>query len=79
MNRQIIVSLSQSFETMLIGRALQGLGAVLSVLAVTIIGDYFDEPRGTILGAFGVTIALTYALGPAISGFFQVLTGTMYS
>lgn len=66
----IVVSFSQSFEMLLIGRALQGLGAVLSVLAVTIIGDYFDETRGTILGAFGVVISLTYALGPAISGFF---------
>lgn len=66
----IIVSFSHSFELLLVGRALQGLGAVLSVLAVTIIGDYFDETRGTILGAFGVVISLTYALGPAISGFF---------
>ena len=65
----LTVSFSQSFEMLLIGRALQGIGAVLSVLAITIIGDYFDETRGTILGAFGVIIALVYALGPAISGF----------
>lgn len=64
----LIVSFSASFEMLLIGRALQGIGAVLSVLAITIIGDYFDETRGTILGAFGVIIALVYALGPAISG-----------
>jgi MFS family permease len=65
----LVVSFSQSFEMLLIGRGLQGIGAVLSVLAITIIGDYFDETRGTILGAFGVIIALVYALGPAISGF----------
>lgn len=65
----LIVVFSQSFEMLLIGRSLQGIGAVLSVLAITIIGDYFDENRGTILGAFGVIIALVYALGPAISGF----------
>ena len=65
----LIVAFSQSFEMLLVGRALQGIGAVLSVLAITIIGDYFDESRGTILGAFGVIIALVYALGPAISGF----------
>lgn len=65
----LTVTFSQSFEILLIGRALQGVGAVLSVLAITIIGDYFDETRGTILGAFGVIIALVYALGPAISGF----------
>ena len=65
----VIVAFSSSFEMLLIGRALQGIGAVLSVLAITIIGDYFDETRGTILGAFGVIIALVYALGPAISGF----------
>ena len=65
----IIVAFSQSFEILLIGRALQGVGAVLSVLAITIIGDYFDETRGTILGAFGLMIALVYAFGPVISGF----------
>lgn len=65
----LAVAFSQSFEMLLVGRALQGVGAVLSVLAITIIGDYFDESRGTILGAFGVIIALVYALGPAISGF----------
>ena len=65
----LIVVFSQSYEMLLIGRALQGIEAVLSVLAITIIGDYFDETRGTILGAFGVIIAFVYALGPAISGF----------
>lgn len=65
----LTVSFSQSFEMLLLGRALQGIGAVLSVLTIIIIGDYFDENRGTILGAFGVIIALIYALGPVISGF----------
>jgi len=59
----------QSYEMLLIGRALQGIGAVLSVLTITIIGDYFDETRGTILGAFRVIIAFLYALRLAISGF----------
>jgi len=65
----VTAAFSQSFEMLLIGRVFQGIGAVLSVLAITIIGDYFDETRGTILGAFGVIIALVYSLGPAISGF----------
>ncbi|WP_245837442.1 MFS transporter [Methanobacterium sp. A39] len=65
----VTAAFSQSFEILLIGRVFQGIGAVLSVLAITIIGDYFDETRGTILGAFGVIIALVYSLGPAISGF----------
>lgn len=65
----LIAAFSNSFEVLIIGRALQGIGAVLSVLAITIIGDYFDETRGTILGVFGVIIALVYALGPVISGF----------
>jgi MFS family permease len=64
-----IAAFSNSFEVLIFGRALQGIGAVLSVLAITIIGDYFDETRGTILGAFGVIIAIVYAIGPAISGF----------
>ncbi|WP_424356032.1 MFS transporter [Methanobacterium sp. MBAC-LM] len=65
----VTTAFSQSFEMLVIGRVFQGIGAVLSVLAITIIGDYFDETRGTILGVFGVVIALVYALGPAISGF----------
>lgn len=65
----LIVAFSSSFVMLLVGRSLQGIGAVLSVLAITIIGDHFKETRGTVLGAFGVIIALVYAVGPVISGY----------
>jgi MFS family permease len=65
----LIVTLSRSFEVLLIGRAVQGVGATISVLAITIIGDHFSENKGKFLGIFGFVIALVYALGPIISGY----------
>lgn len=65
----LIVTLSRSFEVLLIGRAIQGIGATISVLAIIIIGDHFSENRGKFLGIFGFVIALVYAVGPVISGY----------
>lgn len=65
----LIVTFSHDFSIFLLGRALQGIGATISFLAIIIIGDHFTENRGTILGFFGVIIGLVYALGPVISGF----------
>ena len=65
----LVIFLSQSFEFFLIGRALQGIGAGISVLAIVLIGDHFTENRGTVLGVFGVIISLVYAAGPLIAGF----------
>jgi Arabinose efflux permease len=65
----VTAALSPSFTILLLGRALQGAGAAISVLAVAVIGDHFTENRGTILGVFGVIIGLAYAAGPAIAGF----------
>lgn len=64
----IIVVLSGSFEMFLFGRALQGIGAGVSVLAIVLIGDHFTGNRGTVLGIFGVVISLVYAAGPLIAG-----------
>ena len=65
----LIVVLSRSFELFLVGRALQGIGAGISVLAIILIGDHFTENRGTVLGIFGVVVSMVYAVGPMISGF----------
>lgn len=65
----IIVSFPQSLETLQVGKGFKGLEAVISVIAVIIIDEYFDETRVIMMGAFGVT-CLIYILDPAISGFF---------
>ncbi|ADN37151.1 major facilitator superfamily MFS_1 [Methanolacinia petrolearia DSM 11571] len=65
----LIVVSAQSFEWFLAGRALQGIGAGISVLAIVLIGDHFTENRGTVLGIFGVIISMVYAAGPLIAGF----------
>lgn len=64
-----VVVLSRSFEMFLFGRALQGIGAGISVLAIILIGDHFTDNRGSVLGVFGVIISLVYAIGPVIAGF----------
>lgn len=65
----VIVALSNSFGMFLFGRALEGIGATVSVLAIVLIGDHFTGNRGTVLGVFGVVIGIVYAAGPLISGF----------
>jgi MFS family permease len=67
----IIVTLSDSYAVFLIGRALQGIGAGISVLAIILIGDNFTGNRGTVLGVFGVVIGMVYAAGPIVSGFLE--------
>ena len=65
----VIVVLSNTFGMFLLGRALEGIGATVSVLAIVLIGDHFTENRGTVLGIFGVVIGIVYAAGPLIAGF----------
>ncbi len=65
----LIVVFSTSYSMLLVGRAIEGIGAVLSVLAIILIGDYFKERRGIVLGVYGVIIAVVYAVGPLIAGF----------
>lgn len=64
----IVSAASVSYGMLLLGRAMQGAGASISVLAIAIIGDNFTESRGSVLGVFGVIIGLAYALGPAAAG-----------
>ncbi|MBP2133275.1 MFS family permease [Methanomicrobium sp. W14] len=66
-----IVFFSESYPVFLIGRALQGIGAGISVLAIILIGDNFTESRGTVLGIFGVAIGMVYATGPLVAGLLE--------
>ncbi len=66
----LVVVLSASFQGMLIGRALQGVGAsgILPV-ASALIGDLYPvEKRGRMLGLIGAVFGISFIIGPAIGG-----------
>lgn len=65
----LTVVLSPSFSILLLGRALQGLGAsgILPV-ASALIGDLYPvEKRGRMLGLIGAVMGLAFIIGPGIS------------
>lgn len=65
----LTVVFSPSFSVLLIGRALQGLGAsgILPV-ASALIGDLYPvEKRGRMLGLIGAVMGLAFIIGPSIS------------
>jgi MFS family permease len=66
----LVVSLSQSFNTLLIGRAIQGFGASgIFPVASALVGDIFPpEKRGRILGLIGAVFGLAFLMGPFIAG-----------
>jgi MFS family permease len=66
----LVVSLSQSFDTLLIGRAIQGFGASgIFPVASALVGDIFPpEKRGRILGLIGAVFGLAFLMGPFIAG-----------
>jgi multidrug resistance protein len=63
--------LSHSIYVLLAFRALQAVGiAAGSVVAVTVIGDLFDnKSRGKAMGTFQMMVSLGPVLGPVIGGF----------
>lgn len=66
----LVVALSPSFWVLLVGRAVQALGAggVLPV-ASAVIGDTFPpERRGPALGLIGAVFGLAFLLGPLLGG-----------
>ena len=67
----IAVSISsQSFDMLLVGRAIQGLG-VSGVVPITsaVIGDLFPvEKRGRMLGIIGAVFGVAFIVGPILSG-----------
>jgi EmrB/QacA subfamily drug resistance transporter len=65
-----ITAFSPSIEIMLLGRAIQGLGAGgIFPIASAFIGDTFPpEKRGGALGIIGAVFGVAYILGPIIGG-----------
>ncbi len=66
----LIVSLSGSFEALLVGRAVQGFGASgIFPVASAVVGDIFPrEKRGRVLGLIGAVFGLAFLVGPIIAG-----------
>ena len=66
----LLVSISQSFTTLLIGRAVQGFGASgIFPVASAVVGDLFPpEKRGRVLGLIGAVFGLAFLIGPVIAG-----------
>lgn len=66
----LVVALAPSFAALLIGRALQGLGAGgIFPVASAVIGDTFPvEKRGAALGLIGAVFGLAFLIGPILGG-----------
>jgi EmrB/QacA subfamily drug resistance transporter len=71
----LIVALSPSFPIVLIGRAIQGLGAGGNFpVASAVIGDTFPaEKRGSALGMIGAVFGLAFIVGPVLGGIILTL------
>ncbi len=72
----IICALADSIEMMILGRAIQGMGAVAAVLMASV-GDLVSEPfRLRALSIVGITIGLSFTLslvaGPVLATWFGV-------
>ena len=71
----IVVTISSvSFEMLLVGRAIQGLGVSGIVpTASAVIGDLYPvEKRGRMLGIIGAVFGVAFLIGPVISGVLVV-------
>ncbi len=66
----LIVSISHSFTTLLVGRAVQGFGASgIFPVASAVVGDIFPpEKRGRVLGLIGAVFGLAFLIGPIVAG-----------
>lgn len=66
----LVVALAPSFEVVLLGRGLQGLGAGgIFPVASAVIGDTFPvEKRGAALGLIGAVFGLAFLIGPILGG-----------
>jgi EmrB/QacA subfamily drug resistance transporter len=66
----LVVAVSPAFEVMLVGRAVQGLGAGgIFPVASAVIGDTFPpERRGRALGMIGAVFGVAFLLGPLLGG-----------
>lgn len=70
-----VVMLSPSFAIVLLGRAIQGLGAGgIFPVASAVIGDTFPpEKRGSALGMIGAVFGLAFIVGPILGGILLLL------
>lgn len=66
----LIVALSPAFPVMILGRAVQGLGAGgVFPVASAVIGDTFPpEKRGGALGMIGAVFGIAFLVGPILAG-----------
>lgn len=66
----LIIVLSDSFQVLLIGRAVQGIGAGgIFPVASAVIGDTFPlERQGSALGMIGAVFGVAFIIGPIIGG-----------
>jgi EmrB/QacA subfamily drug resistance transporter len=66
----LLVALSPSYDLLLVGRAVQGLGAGgIFPVASAVIGDTFPpEKRGGALGLIGAVFGLAFIIGPILGG-----------
>ncbi|MCB0025449.1 MAG: MFS transporter, partial [Caldilinea sp.] len=72
----LTVMLAPAFSFVLIGRAIQGLGAGgIFPVASAVIGDTFPpEKRGSALGLIGAVFGLAFIVGPVIGGLLLMLS-----
>lgn len=70
----LTVALAPSFSVLLVGRALQGLGAGgITPTASAVIGDTFPpEQRGKALGLIGATFGMAFLLGPLLASLVMI-------
>ncbi len=66
----LVVALSENFDLLLTGRAIQGFGASgIFPVASAVVGDIFPpEKRGRKLGLIGAVFGIAFILGPLIAG-----------
>lgn len=66
----LVVALSENFNILLTGRAIQGFGASgIFPVASAVVGDIFPpEKRGRTLGLIGAVFGIAFILGPLIAG-----------
>lgn len=68
----VMLVVAPSFELLLVGRAIQGLGAGgIFPVASAVIGDTFpQEKRGPTLGLLGAVFGIAFLVGPILGGIF---------